>query len=192
MRALSLSVLVLAAALASPLAQARPGHAGGGAQVAPSHGGARWAGGAYRPGYGTGHGYGGWRHGHGYGYPGYGYGFGVGLGLGYGAGWAVTAGSPWYWGTPVAVYGAPGYYPYGYWAPGFPALVYDEGVSYVQQREPEVVSPQPSRGTASHWYYCTEPAGYYPYVQQCSRPWVAVRPNAVPPAGSAPSGAPPQ
>jgi hypothetical protein len=70
--------------------------------------------------------------------------------------------------------------------------VYDEGVSYVQQREPEVVSPQPSRGTASRWYYCTEPAGYYPYVQQCSRPWVAVRPNAVPPAGSAPSGAPPQ
>ena len=192
MRAFTLSVLALATAFAACTAQARPGYGGGGgAQVAPSHGGGQGAGGAYRPGYGTGYGYGGWRHGYpgygyGYGYPGYG--FGLGLGLGYGAGWAVTAGSPWYWGAPAAYYGAQGFYPYGYWASGYPALISDEAVGYVQQREAEIVVPPPAR--KSHWYYCTDPAGYYPYVQQCERPWVAVQPNAVPPPGSAPSGAP--
>jgi hypothetical protein len=36
---------------------------------------------------------------------------------------------------------------------------------------PQAVPQQPS-----YWYYCTEPAGYYPYVNTCSRPWIAVQP----------------
>ena len=35
------------------------------------------------------------------------------------------------------------------------------------------------------WYYCTNPAGYYPYVQNCSVAWVKVVP---PPAPATPSG----
>jgi hypothetical protein len=30
------------------------------------------------------------------------------------------------------------------------------------------------------WYWCSAPAGYYPYVAQCSMPWQAVAPR---PAG---------
>jgi hypothetical protein len=195
MRALALLALAFVSALASPAIQAGPGgsRGGGGAHARSgySHGSGHWAGGPYRPGYGAGyaHGYRGWGYGFpGYGY-GYGYGLGVGLGLGYGAGWAWTLGSPWYWGWPAVAYGVPAYYPYGTLAPGYPALVLDEDLSYLQQPQAEVIAAQAPRSAASSWYYCTEPAGYYPYVQQCARPWIAVQPNAVPPAGSAP-GAP--
>ena len=196
MRALAFVTLALAAAIVSPAAEAQRGYSGGGgrgypggggAQLAPgpARGGVHWAAGSHWPAYGPGRGYGGWR----YGYPGYGYGFGVGLDLGYGAGWALT-GSPWYWGWPTAFYGGPWFYPYGALAPGYPALALDDVTGYVQQPAAELVVPPAPRAAASHWYYCTEPAGYYPYVQQCSRPWVAVQPNAVPPAGSAPPAAP--
>ena len=34
------------------------------------------------------------------------------------------------------------------------------------------------------WYYCPEPAGYYPYVQNCTQAWVSVDPRTVaPPPG---------
>jgi hypothetical protein len=67
-------------------------------------------------------------------------------------------------------------------------VVLNEGVTYVQQAQAEVAPPPPpTRQPTSYWYYCTEPAGYFPYVQQCTRPWVAVLPQAVPPVGSAPS-----
>ena len=26
----------------------------------------------------------------------------------------------------------------------------------------------------SYWYYCQNPAGYYPYVRQCAVPWQPV------------------
>ena len=46
-----------------------------------------------------------------------------------------------------------GYYPdYGY---------YDYGQSYSSQT----------------WYYCSDPAGYYPYVTQCNTDWQAVPAN---------------
>ena len=31
-----------------------------------------------------------------------------------------------------------------------------------------------------YWYYCTDPAGYYPYVQNCSKAWMQVVPQATP------------
>jgi hypothetical protein len=31
------------------------------------------------------------------------------------------------------------------------------------------------------WFYCTQPAGYYPYVQNCSKPWMRVVPDAMQP-----------
>jgi hypothetical protein len=47
-------------------------------------------------------------------------------------------------------------YPYGY--DYYPYYGYDTG--------------QPS--TAQTWYYCSDPAGYYPYVAQCNTGWQAV------------------
>jgi hypothetical protein len=190
MRILAIFALALGAVVASPTALAGPHGGRGGAYASPNHGygGGRWVGGPYRPWYGPGYGYGGWRYGYpGYGYARYGYpGYGFGLGLGYGAGWALTAGSPWYWGAP---YATPAFYPYGYMATPYPGLLVNEDVTYVQQGQADIVEPpQPARKAS--WYYCTEPAGYHPYVQQCSRPWIAVQPQSVPPAGGSQPVAP--
>jgi hypothetical protein len=62
----------------------------------------------------------------------------------------------------VGVLGVPDYdweayeeaYPYDYGAPYYPA--------------------SPSVAMSSYWYYCQNPAGYYPYVQQCSGAWQPV------------------
>jgi hypothetical protein len=44
------------------------------------------------------------------------------------------------------------------------------------------ISGAPDQGASSsnYWYYCTEPAGYYPYVQNCWRNWMQVVPQNVP------------
>jgi hypothetical protein len=186
MRIFAVTVLLVASAISGPNSQAAPPPGGGGGYAGPGNGhggGAHHVGGPYRAGYGPGYGYGGWR----YGYPWYGYGYGWGLGLGYGTGWALSVASPWYWGAPVYAYGVPAYYPYGYLAAAYPGLVVNEELSYVQQPQPEAAAPGPARAGTTFWYYCTQPAGYYPYVQQCSRPWVAVQPQITPPAGSAPA-----
>jgi hypothetical protein len=40
----------------------------------------------------------------------------------------------------------------------------------------------PQQGAPSnYWYYCTDPAGYFPYVQSCNKAWVPVVPQ---PAGN--------
>jgi hypothetical protein len=39
-------------------------------------------------------------------------------------------------------------------------------------------APQAAPQQPGYWYYCTEPAGYYPHVDTCSRPWIAVQPTA--------------
>jgi hypothetical protein len=36
-------------------------------------------------------------------------------------------------------------------------------------------------GPTPYWYFCSNPQGYYPYVQQCFGPWRPVPPQAVPP-----------
>jgi len=33
--------------------------------------------------------------------------------------------------------------------------------------------------TTDWWYYCIDPAGYFPHVSRCSRPWVVVDPATV-------------
>jgi len=43
---------------------------------------------------------------------------------------------------------------------------------------PPAAAPRAAPQQPGYWYYCTEPAGYYPYVQECSRPWIAVQPTA--------------
>ena len=58
----------------------------------------------------------------------------------------------------------------------YPAPVYPYPDPY---RPPAVViEPQPS---GQYWYYCNNPAGYYPYVTSCFTPWQAVPASAQPP-----------
>jgi hypothetical protein len=65
-----------------------------------------------------------------------------------------------------------------WWAGGFwyfydtPIYPYPEYVGTVYVAEPQAVG---------NWYYCEDPAGYYPYVQRCRSPWRQVAPT--PPAG---------
>jgi hypothetical protein len=80
----------------------------------------------------------------------------------------IYLGGPLYWGAwwPYA-YGYPYAYPYAYpgYAPAYPSV-------YIERNE----QPAPT----SYWYYCQEPAGYYPYVKECSKAWLTVVPQNVP------------
>lgn len=152
-----------------------PGGGGGRGPGAPGGGGAwhgggasggAWHGGGYHDSYRGGyHGwYGGW------------YGPSVGLYLG----------SP-YWGA------WPYYYPYGYSYPYGYTWPYGYTYSYPSPyvyapREPSVYIEQAPQAPAVHsWYYCSEPAGYYPYVQRCAKPWMTVVPQDVPAGSAAPA-----
>jgi hypothetical protein len=60
----------------------------------------------------------------------------------------------------------------------YPAPVYPYPDPYL----PPLVSPPPAPAQAApqYWYYCPNPAGYYPYVPQCSTDWQLV--PATPPS----------
>ncbi len=108
-----------------------------------------WAG---RGGHGGSHGYGhGYGHGH---YSGHGHG---------GSHFGFYFGLPMYWGG----------YPYDYY-PYYRRNVYvvDSPPVYIQ-RQPPVYVQQPT----NYWYYCQDPAGYYPDVQSCPTPWMKVLPQ---------------
>ena len=160
-------------ALAASAVEARPALAGAAAvYVGPGYG-ARWVGGPYRPWVGPGwrYGYPGWRYGYpGWGYPYAGYGYGFGWGLGYGAGWAVATTPAWGWPVAPAAYVMPSWVPMG---------VVVEPSPFVEPAPLESTPPVPQAAPQQpgFWYYCTDPAGYYPYVTTCSRPWVAVQPT---------------
>ncbi len=64
----------------------------------------------------------------------------------------------------------------------YPAPVYPYPDPY---RPPVVVVPS-SPVPPQYWYYCTNPAGYYPYVAQCATPWQPVPATSAPPAPAAP------
>ncbi len=204
---IGLIALVLACATGAVAAQGRGGsHGGYGGGMGGGHYAGGYGGGGaghYGGGYGGGHYGGGYsrqaaplRRGYGRGWGGYGnvgyaggwYGHGWRGGGWYGGGWrggwygpsfGVTIGGPAYWGAWPYPYFAPyyNYYPYA----TFPYPVSDPDY-YVQQAPNEAPPAQ-----SDYWYYCTEPAGYYPYVQKCSRPWMQVIPQR---GGGAPSLAP--
>ena len=66
---------------------------------------------------------------------------------------------PWWWGPPVH---------YVYPVYSAPVVIQQSPPVYIQQEEP---AAQP------FWYYCQNPKGYYPYVQQCPGGWMKVVPN---------------
>jgi hypothetical protein len=141
------AVLLFATALCkSDLAYAAP-HGGGGG----FHGGGGFDGGglhagAFHGGFGGFHG-GGWHGGFG----------GLHNGLGYGHG------SHWYHGWRGGQY--------GWWGDGLGRTYYPYGWDYYPDYG-YYSSGQPS--ASQNWYYCSDPAGYYPYVTQCNTGWQTV------------------
>jgi hypothetical protein len=76
---------------------------------------------------------------------------------------------PWYYPWPgyYGAYGPYGPYPYYYGAPA-----YAPGpTQYIEQG---AISAPPQQAA---WYYCADPQGYYPYVQQCRTSWQRVSPT---------------
>lgn len=78
-----------------------------------------------------------------------------------------------------------GYYPYPYYYNPYyanpyyyapPVVMSPEPTTYVQQSAPSTAQPAPSQG-GNYWYYCSDPQGYYPYVQQCNAGWQRVSPT---------------
>lgn len=148
-----------------------PGGGGnrGGGQWSGQHGGhyGSWHGGGYpRGAYG-----GNW-----YGYRGW-YGPSVGI---YWGGWPYYG----YWG---------GWPYYGYWGgypvyDSYPVYVPSAPTVYVERSDAIADAPPPAPG--NYWYYCPDPAGYYPYVQNCSKPWMTVVPPRPPASGNAQPAAP--
>ena len=145
-------------------------------------GGGGWGGGGGHGGGGGWHGGGGGWHGGGGGWHG-----GGGHGGWHGSSWhggghwhgsvGVVVGPGWwgwpYYGWPYYGYGWP-YYDYGYY--GYPAYTPAPADSYYFEQ-----APQGSSSTApTYWYYCSDPAGYYPYVGTCNQPWTRVTPTDQP------------
>jgi hypothetical protein len=141
------ALLLFAIALCqSDLAHAGP-HGGGGFHgVGGFHGGGFHAG-AFHGGFGGFHG-GGWRGGS----------AGLHNGLGYGHG------SHWYHGWRGGQYG-------WWWGDGLGGTYYPYGWDYSPDYGYDS-SGQPT--TSQNWYYCSDPAGYYPYITQCNTGWQTV------------------
>jgi hypothetical protein len=97
----------------------------------------------------------------------------------------VYWGWPWYGAWPGYYWGAYGYPYYGYYGAYASYPAYEPAPTvYV---EPGTVggamAPAPAPAPRVLWYYCNEPAGYYPYVQECNSPWMKVVPP--PPSNTA-------
>jgi hypothetical protein len=157
------------------------GVSGGGPGVGGGyHGGGGQGGGYYR---GGGHWGGGWHggnwHGGGWGRPGWGGGvwWGPPAGTwwgGWGPGWGTWWGPGWGWGWGTSV-GVVADAPWGWDWPVWNAPVTVAAAPGMGGPQ-TFVEPQAPTG---FWYYCTDPAGYFPYVRNCSKPWMTV----VPPRG---------
>ncbi len=94
--------------------------------------------------------------------------------------WSVGVGLPLYVGSP--------WYPgwggwYDRWDDPYPAYGWREwSPPVVVERQPVVVqSLPPGPAPQSFWYYCQNPAGYYPYVSVCPGGWTPVPATPPPP-----------
>jgi len=85
-------------------------------------------------------------------------------------------------------YTRPYYRPYGYlnsyYWPVYPPIIYPPPIVVVQpdppvyiQQQPAQPTPSPGSTVTNYWYYCENPAGYYPEVEQCPGGWIKVPPR---------------
>jgi hypothetical protein len=106
---------------------------------------------------------------------------GPGVGIYYGPGFgywgAVNYGWGFGFGFPYA-YGVPYPYAAGYPVTYAPVVINSTPIAqtYIQQ-EPMAEAAVQAAPTVNYWYYCYQPAGYFPYVQNCDQPWVKVTPQ---------------
>ena len=124
------------------------------------HGGSNWHGGYYG------------------GYRGYGWGGGY-WGARYGWGWGYRVAV---WLMPVPTRGA---IPTATALGPYPV----DTTVYIQQESPALTYtplPQAAPAANSFWYYCVDPAGYYPYVKSCNKSWMQVVPQNNPGSPVAP------
>jgi hypothetical protein len=103
----------------------------------------------------------GFHHGHGIHYGGHGFHHGHG-----GVRFSFGIGAPLFWDVYPYPYSSP--YPYTYYS-------YRYRYPYPLER-PRAYVQQP----ANYWYYCPNPSGYYPYVQNCPTEWMKVVPQSPP------------
>ena len=172
-------MVVAAAEDRAAVAEAPSGGSGGGWHG--GSGGGNWSGGSggnwHGGSGGNWHGGSNWHGGYYGGYRGYGWGGGY-WGARYGWGWG------WY-GWPLVYAGAYTWgYPYAYNAWSYPV----DTTVYIQQESPALTyTPLPQQSSAnSFWYYCVDPAGYYPYVKSCNKSWMQVVPQNNPGSAVAP------
>lgn len=106
----------------------------------------------------------------------------VGLYFGAGPGW--WGGSPWHWRQPF--FYDPWFDPW--WHAPRTVIIEREPPVYIQRPQVQMAPAAPQVPVAPVapvaprvWYYCTDPAGYYPYVPNCNQPWVSVDPSSVAP-----------
>jgi hypothetical protein len=83
--------------------------------------------------------------------------------------------APWPAYYPEPYYPGP-YYPGGYPYYSYPAPYYQPAPVVAQQPAPVYQQSQPQ-----YWYWCDNPQGYYPYVQDCPSNWKQVVPQTSPP-----------
>jgi len=72
----------------------------------------------------------------------------------------------------------------GYWGPGpwwGPPYYYYGSPPVIIQQPPVYEQPAPPAQAPAYWYYCQNPQGYYPYIQQCPNGWMQVVPPGIPP-----------
>jgi hypothetical protein len=79
-------------------------------------------------------------------------------------------------------FGFPYYYPY--WSyPHYYTYYYPRGYRssypepYIHNEPPVNIEPQQTY----YWYYCRDPKGYYPYIENCPGEWTRVVPTPPPP-----------
>ena len=96
----------------------------------------------------------------------------------------VFIGAPaFWWGAPYY----PSYYPYSYYdGYSYPGPNYGDlgPTTYIQQDSG--TAAQSGAGQTSgggYSYYCPDPAGYYPQVQNCAKGWLKVVPDGSPMPG---------
>lgn len=99
------------------------------------------------------------------------------VGIYYGTGFGYRGAWNYGWG-----FGYPAPYPYpfayGYPVTYAPVVINSTPIAqtYIQQ-EPVVEATVQPAPTVNYWYYCTQPAGYFPYVQNCNQAWMKVIPQ---------------
>jgi hypothetical protein len=82
----------------------------------------------------------------------------------------------------------PGYYSPYYYPAYYPAYPYYDGdyypydsSTYIEQGTPTYSQSAPAYGQGTqYWYYCPDPAGYYPQVPTCAKGWLRVVPSGAP------------